>query len=1092
MWPHGSSVSAAAPGLVMVPVAGWKTASVIFQKKERSDANPVFAAFGIIMPVLSVVISVFMLGLALGSKGGRRIIQSLTHKASLTALISYAWAELGIGLGAFLVPFLFLAVAPMWAGSYYTVRLDDPKAVYLSRDQFLACGDGVADDSDSIQQAIDRVQSTTHEGIVFIPPGRYRISKTLYVWPGIRVIGYGASRPVLVLGVNTPGYQDKENENYMVFFAGGRPSAQPARPRNGGASDGGPKPRTSARHGLNLSQPYDAGAGTFYSAMSNIDLEIQEGNPGAVGVRARYAQHCYMAHMDFCIGSGFAGIHDGGNEAEDLHFHGGQYGVVTRKPSPGWQFTLVDVEFEGQSAAAIKTHEAGLTLIHPVFKNVPTAIAIDPDYAEELWVKDGRMENIAGPAVIISREKSPRAQVNMENVVCRHVPVFALFRESGEKIVGHASIYAVAEFSHGLHIAGIDVAAKIETHFGPSALNSMPVDKPDLPPLPPADTWVNAQSLGAKGDGATDDTEAIRKAVASHSALYFPAGKYRVTDTITLRPNTVLVGLHPSTTAFVLMDGTPAFQGVGKPKPVIESPRGGANIMTGIGIYTNGINPRAVAAMWMAGKDSMMNDVRFLGGHGTSKIDGSREEIYNNTHSADPDLSRRWDGQYPSLWVTNGGGGRFVNIWTPSTFAQAGLYVSDTSTEGRVYQMSSEHHVRNEVVLRNVANWHIFALQTEEERGEGGFALPLEIENSRNITVANFHIYRVVSSYQPFPYAIKIVGSENIRLRNIHCYSDSKVSFDAAIHDQTHGLEVRQREFAWMTISGHEPRPRAKPVSTVLAPGAKVEKLAGGFYNISGGAASPDGDFYFVDTHWQRIYRWATESRHLSLLRDHPLDPVNLVFDKAGNLMVVSYAGKGTVYCFKPGAPSQEVTLLEPQPSAPRPGMAAALPVDYWRLENDFLEEVPVKKPYQYVSPDRTTFIPAGEDFVSGRLYYGSKLHDVLRAFGLARAVPGQPFYVSDEEELQTYSAKVDPRGTLSDVKLFADQGGEGLAVDARGNVYIGAGQIFVYSPSGQLIDAIEIPERPLQLVFGGKDGKTLFIPGRTSLYAVHTRFVGR
>ena len=39
--------------------------------------------------------------------------------------------------------------------------------------------------------------------------------------------------------------------------------------------------------------------------------------------------------------------------------------------------------------------------------------------------------------------------------------------------------------------------------------------------------------------------------------------------------------------------------------------------MTGIGLYTNGINPRAVAAKWMAGTDSMMNDVRFLGGHGT-------------------------------------------------------------------------------------------------------------------------------------------------------------------------------------------------------------------------------------------------------------------------------------------------------------------------------------------------------------------------------------------------------------------------------------------------------------------------------------------
>ncbi len=78
-----------------------------------------------------------------------------------------------------------------------------------------------------------------------------------------------------------------------------------------------------------------------------------------------------------------AGIHDGGNVVEDAHFHGGQYGIMTRKPSPGWQYTLVDTSFEGQSVAAIRCHEAGLTLVRPDFRNVPTAIAIDENYAEE-------------------------------------------------------------------------------------------------------------------------------------------------------------------------------------------------------------------------------------------------------------------------------------------------------------------------------------------------------------------------------------------------------------------------------------------------------------------------------------------------------------------------------------------------------------------------------------------------------------------------------------------------------------------------------------------------------------------------------------
>ena len=54
----------------------------------------------------------------------------------------------------------------MWAASYYTVRLDDPKAVYVTP------GDG-----DGIQKAIDKVQETTGQGIVFLPEGRYTIDR---------------------------------------------------------------------------------------------------------------------------------------------------------------------------------------------------------------------------------------------------------------------------------------------------------------------------------------------------------------------------------------------------------------------------------------------------------------------------------------------------------------------------------------------------------------------------------------------------------------------------------------------------------------------------------------------------------------------------------------------------------------------------------------------------------------------------------------------------------------------------------------------------------------------------------------------------
>ncbi|HEX4265551.1 MAG TPA: hypothetical protein VH597_14540 [Verrucomicrobiae bacterium] len=66
-----------------------------------------FASFGIITPVLSVVISVFMLGLSLGSWAGGHWVVPLAKRTGLSAAIFYAAAEFIIGLGAYAVPRLF-------------------------------------------------------------------------------------------------------------------------------------------------------------------------------------------------------------------------------------------------------------------------------------------------------------------------------------------------------------------------------------------------------------------------------------------------------------------------------------------------------------------------------------------------------------------------------------------------------------------------------------------------------------------------------------------------------------------------------------------------------------------------------------------------------------------------------------------------------------------------------------------------------------------------------------------------------------------------------------------------------------------------
>src|SRR5436190_21636843 len=103
---------------------------------------------------------------------------------------------------------------PAWAGrSVYLTAPDDPKAVTVR-----AAGDGVADDTAALQQALDAVSNRGAGGIVYLPSGRYRLTRTIFVWPGVRLLGVGPTRPVLMLGERTPGFQDGVKN--MVIFAG--------------------------------------------------------------------------------------------------------------------------------------------------------------------------------------------------------------------------------------------------------------------------------------------------------------------------------------------------------------------------------------------------------------------------------------------------------------------------------------------------------------------------------------------------------------------------------------------------------------------------------------------------------------------------------------------------------------------------------------------------------------------------------------------------------------------------------------------------------------------------------------------------------
>ena len=995
---------------------------------------------------------------------------------------------------------------PTRGSSVFQSAPNDPRAVTVR-----AKGDGVADDSAALQKAIDTASAKPGGGIVFLPAGKYRITRTLFVWPGVRVFGVGRTRPVLFLAANTPGFQ--RGVGTMVLFAGNNPRGVTldnwGNPIKGTPTVPVPPPN-SVPFDASIA---DANSGTFYSALSNVDFEIGEGNPAATGVRQHTAQHTYLAHIDFRLGSALAGVYQVGNLGMDLRFFGGRYGILAEKTSPAWQYTLLDSTFDGQRDAAIREHDASFTLVNTLIRNTPVGIDIERGHSDRLWGSDVRFENVSEAGVVISNEGSVFTQIGFAGALASNTPTFARFRDSGRTVAGKGARYRVGEFTHGLTVDGLNQPGSYQTRFDAAPIASLPKRRgPAIRALPPVSSWVDVRTLGVKGDNTADDTQAIQQAIDRNRVLYFPAGFYRVTDTLKLRPDTVLIGLHPGLTQIVLPDDLPNYRGVGSPKALIESAKGGDAIVSGVGLFTGGVNPRATAMLWRAGERSLVDDVKFQGGHGTTLADGSRFEPYNPNHTADADVTKRWDGQFSSLWVTENGGGTFNGLWTPNTYAHAGLYVSNTSTPGHVYEMSAEHHARAEIVLDGVRNWNFYAPQTEEEAGESRNAVALEVRNSRNILFANFHGYRVTRSIQPAPAAVKLYGSTDIRFRNVHVNAESgfatcddngcgtylrasKFPYENALTDVTRGGSVREREFAVLDISDAT---GTIPTTATMAP---VSKLADGVYSIGGGAVDQSGKLYFIDRQFQRIHGWSDRDR-LSVVADAPLDAINLAVDGSSDLLVMSSDGpETTVYAIDPKTPNAVRPIA---PTAARGGRSArvALPGSFWNngefrdqydpardhfttLPEMFARDMGTPKPREYVSPDGSLVLPAWRVWQQGPAnHLGWRFSDLLDTYGWITGKVGDRIHVINASENRTYTGLLGAGGAVSDLKPFAPRGGESVATGPDGRVYVANGQVFVYDAAGVEVGRIDVPDRPVQLLFGGEDKRTLYILTHHALYS--------
>ena len=138
-------------------------------------------------------------------------------------------------------------------------------------------------------------------------------------------------------------------------------------------------------------------------------------------------------------------------------------------------------------------------------------------------------------------------------------------------------------------------------------------------------------------------------------------------------------------------------------------------------------------------------------------------------------------------------------------------------------------------------------------------------------------------------------------------------------------------------------------------------------------------------------------------------------------------------------------------------------------------------------------------------------IDDLAAPNGLAFSPDEKLLYVVESRAMphrKVWQYDVGPGGALSGKRLFVDAQGpgayDGMAVDARGNVWCGFGSngapgvdpagidgVRVYDPSGRAIAHVHLPERCANLAFGGAKRNRLFMAASHSLYALYVNTQG-
>jgi gluconolactonase len=276
----------------------------------------------------------------------------------------------------------------------------------------------------------------------------------------------------------------------------------------------------------------------------------------------------------------------------------------------------------------------------------------------------------------------------------------------------------------------------------------------------------------------------------------------------------------------------------------------------------------------------------------------------------------------------------------------------------------------------------------------------------------------------------------------------------------------------------------AASAQSVVAPGAKLEKLSGGFAFTEGPTRDKNGNVFFVDQPNNRIMEWSADGKLSTFLQ--PSGYANgMEFDAAGNLIACadehnqlwSIAPDKTVTVLVTNFQGQYLNGPNDVWIAPGGGMFLTDPF-YKRIWWDHTTMALPNEEVFYLAPDRKTLTRVTDD--------------LKKPNGITGTPDGKKLFVADIRANQTWRYDIQPDGTLTNKTLFCALGSDGMTIDAAGNLYLTGHGVTVFDRTGKQIDHIDVPEKwSANVCFSGPDHQTLCITASESLYSIHLRVKG-